>query len=592
MTKFLRGLVLALATLALFDAHAQKISADPTASTLAGSEYLAGVQSGANVKVLPSQIQTLTLTAPTTTGKLTTAASTTSAAGFRLPHGAAPTSPVNGDVWTTSAGGLYAFINGSTVGPFGAAGGTVTSVGLSVPTFLSVSGSPITTSGTLAVTLSGTALPVANGGTGSTSPALVAGTNVTITGSWPNQTINASGGGGSLSDWTEGVDSSTPNGTIPVVSFSATNAATNVDAAVVPKGTGGFALAVADNSTTGGNKRGDHAIDLQVTRSSAAQVASGSRSVVIGTNSEAQNTDDVAIGRGSNASGGNSTAIGTSAVSSGAGSIAIGGSSGATASGVNSVAIGGNGAAAVASGTGSVTIGGGSPTNAGALAGLIAGNGNSITSGGSKGASVGGESNIVSGQWAGVYAGQNNTASAESSGALFGNDNLADGISSLVMGEDGRSFGVRNAFVRGGGLFASGPGESQTRDVIVQGITTTTTPKELFVAGGRSAGLSAATIYALPSGMASVIRGKCSAFASSAGDAKGWEFVGLLTNISGTTSLVATVTPTVVAATGGASSWSIAVTADAPFNGLAVTVTGPSGVTVHWTCDLGGVDTK
>jgi len=39
-------------------------------------------------------------------------------------------------------------------------------------------------------------LPVANGGTGTASPALVAGTNVTITGTWPNQTINSSGGGG------------------------------------------------------------------------------------------------------------------------------------------------------------------------------------------------------------------------------------------------------------------------------------------------------------------------------------------------------------------------------------------------------------
>ena len=47
--------------------------------------------------------------------------------------------------------------------------GTVTSVALTVPSFLSVSGSPITSSGTLDVTLSGTALPVANGGTGLTS---------------------------------------------------------------------------------------------------------------------------------------------------------------------------------------------------------------------------------------------------------------------------------------------------------------------------------------------------------------------------------------------------------------------------------------
>jgi hypothetical protein len=47
--------------------------------------------------------------------------------------------------------------------------GTVTSVAATVPAFLSVSGSPITSSGTLAISLSGTALPVANGGTGLTS---------------------------------------------------------------------------------------------------------------------------------------------------------------------------------------------------------------------------------------------------------------------------------------------------------------------------------------------------------------------------------------------------------------------------------------
>jgi len=48
-------------------------------------------------------------------------------------------------------------------------GGTVTSVAATVPAFLSISGSPITTSGTLAITYSGTALPVANGGTGVTT---------------------------------------------------------------------------------------------------------------------------------------------------------------------------------------------------------------------------------------------------------------------------------------------------------------------------------------------------------------------------------------------------------------------------------------
>ena len=51
----------------------------------------------------------------------------------------------------------------------GGGSGTVTSVAATVPSFLSISGSPITTSGTLAISYSGTALPVANGGTGQTT---------------------------------------------------------------------------------------------------------------------------------------------------------------------------------------------------------------------------------------------------------------------------------------------------------------------------------------------------------------------------------------------------------------------------------------
>lgn len=47
--------------------------------------------------------------------------------------------------------------------------GTVTSVGISVPAFLAADNSPITTSGTISIGFSGTALPVLNGGTGATS---------------------------------------------------------------------------------------------------------------------------------------------------------------------------------------------------------------------------------------------------------------------------------------------------------------------------------------------------------------------------------------------------------------------------------------
>ena len=45
-------------------------------------------------------------------------------------------------------------------------------------------------------TLTAGTLPVLAGGTGTTTPSLVAGANITVTGTWPNQTIDASGGGG------------------------------------------------------------------------------------------------------------------------------------------------------------------------------------------------------------------------------------------------------------------------------------------------------------------------------------------------------------------------------------------------------------
>lgn len=46
-------------------------------------------------------------------GLLTTVASAAGGAGFNLPHGAAPTAPANGDMWTTTAG-LFVRINGVT----------------------------------------------------------------------------------------------------------------------------------------------------------------------------------------------------------------------------------------------------------------------------------------------------------------------------------------------------------------------------------------------------------------------------------------------------------------------------------------------
>ena len=54
-------------------------------------------------------------------GNLITAASIAGRAGLRVPHGTAPTAPINGDVWTTATG-MFARINGANIGPFGPSG--------------------------------------------------------------------------------------------------------------------------------------------------------------------------------------------------------------------------------------------------------------------------------------------------------------------------------------------------------------------------------------------------------------------------------------------------------------------------------------
>ena len=81
----------------------------------------------------------------------------------------------------TSASGKYLTTDGTNTSWGTNPLGTVTSVAATVPSVFSIAGSPITTSGTLAITYSGTALPVVNGGTGVTTSTGT--TNVVLSGS-------------------------------------------------------------------------------------------------------------------------------------------------------------------------------------------------------------------------------------------------------------------------------------------------------------------------------------------------------------------------------------------------------------------------
>jgi len=114
-----------------------------------------------------------------------------------------------GTTWTSNAavGQVYpgAGIANSTGSAWGTSysttgSGTVVALATS-PTFVTpILGTPTSATLTNATGLPLTTgvtgiLPVANGGSGTATPSLVAGTNVTITGTWPNQTIASTAGG-------------------------------------------------------------------------------------------------------------------------------------------------------------------------------------------------------------------------------------------------------------------------------------------------------------------------------------------------------------------------------------------------------------
>lgn len=195
--------------------------------------------------------------------------------------------------------------------------------------------------------------------------------------------------GGSLANFTEGRSTATPNATVPVHSLEAAGAEANIDVAIVPKGTGAFALDIADNTAAGGNKRGANAIDLQTSRTAASQVASGSQAVAIGANN---------------------TAIGSS------GAVAIGVNNFTDSIGSGGVAIGGGNN----SGTAGVAIG---IANQSTVRSVAIGY-NCNASGAASFAT--GDTNLASGQRSSVPGGQNGTTNGIAGQLAFGH--LSDSV--------------------------------------------------------------------------------------------------------------------------------------------------------------------
>ncbi|NTI80470.1 hypothetical protein [Rhizobium rhizogenes] len=199
----------------------------------------------------------------TMTGKLRTAPSSTPTAGFALLPGIAPTSPIDGDLWMTTTG-LFARINGSTVGPIvnGTVTGPSTTVvghvakwGNTIGTALADGGAlgTIATQNSSAVAITGgsitgiTDIAVADGGTGS-STASGARTNLGSAASGANSDITSmSGLTTALSIAQGGTGSITPSAARTALGTAASGA--NSDITSISGLT--TALSVAQGGTSG-----------------------------------------------------------------------------------------------------------------------------------------------------------------------------------------------------------------------------------------------------------------------------------------------------------------------------------------------------
>jgi hypothetical protein len=205
--------------------------------------------------------------------------------------------------------------------------------------------------------------------------------------------------------------------------------ASNWSIAIVPGGTGAFMLAAPDGTTTGGNARGLLAVDLQMSRTAANQVASANTSFIGAGSGNRNNSNSSFIGSGvSNTITNNNQLIQGDFIGAGNNNVInlsngknviVGGTNNTIDNFSQNDFIGGGLGNYIAGGVDySVITGGQSNTNS-AIRSVING-GQTNTTSGIFATTNGGNNNTSSGQYSSILGGQNGTASASFSAILGG----------------------------------------------------------------------------------------------------------------------------------------------------------------------------
>lgn len=469
----------------------------------------------------------------------------------------------------------------------GGGSGTVTSVDMSVPAFLSISGNPITTTGTLAVGLSGTALPVANGGIGLTTltannvilgngtsaPTFVAPgtTGNVLTSNGTTWTSAAAGGGGGSTFYKDAVRvATTATGTL---------ATAYANGQVVD----GVTLATGDRillkNQTPASENGIYTVNVSGAPTRAtdfdanAEVLRGVQCYVqFGT-----------VNGGSNwqvwSSNANPIVVGTSTIVWGPGQGVIGYAANAwtapsaTASG--SVAFGDN---ARATGSSSTALGSG--TNASNTQSTAVGNNSTAT--GSRGTAFG---------YASTASGSFSTALGESStcnvtyGTALGKAATVNIAGGICLASNGTNIGME---MPGQVSFLTGGFASYDKPLIsilpMYVVTTTATPTELKLGDGTATN-SPTSVIALSADSSYIF--DCDVVArNTATDAESAMYnlkfgIRRGTNAASTT-LVGTPVLTVIGEDTGTTGWDVTVTADTTNGRPNISVTGEAAKTIRW----------
>ena len=358
-----------------------------------------------------------------------------------------------------------------------------------------------------------------------------------------------------LSFFTEAQATASPNNLVYANSLTAVATTTNADFVIRPKGTGAILARIPDGTGTGGNKRGQYALDLsRYAGASGAYIAGGDYDIILGGSRNSSNTGTYSF----IANGDYNYCTGTY------GTILNGNNNSVT--GARGIVV--NGQYNQANGAGSVAIGG---------LYNYANGGSSVALGGGNTAS--GTSSFATGSAT--------TASGQLSFSA-NNGSLADGYSSNAFGDYGWANGIRAKFAIG----ASGWGYGTTQAAITQldGRTTNTTPTVLLANTQNAGGITASTQFTLPNNSLMRVKGSIQGKQSGSTNCGVWDFDAVL--VRGTTaSTMTVVSSNINVVTNTPVFGTPTITANTTLGCMTVTVTGIATTNIQWACRIDSTET-